>query len=114
MTARHKSAKVPALIVAVLLAFPAASVAQSDDAKNFLPQQIQAGSRIYAQTCAPCHGAHMADPEGAFDLRKFPRDRRERFITSVAKGKNSMPPWGGLLTPEDIDNLWAYVVAGEQ
>jgi hypothetical protein len=52
--------------------------------------------------------------KGAFDLRKFPRDQHARFITSVTKGKNSMPPWCGLLTPEDIENLWAYVVAGEQ
>jgi len=56
----------------------------------------------------------MADPEGAFDLRKFPRDQQTRFVTSVSKGKNSMPPWGGLLSAEDIDNLWAYVVAGEK
>src|SRR5439155_11586279 len=36
-------------------------------------------------------------PEGAPDLRKFPRDQRERLLTAVSKGKNSMPPWGDLL-----------------
>jgi mono/diheme cytochrome c family protein len=56
----------------------------------------------------------MADPEGSFDLRKFPRDQHSRFVTSVAKGKNSMPPWGDMLKPEDIEALWAYVVAGEK
>jgi mono/diheme cytochrome c family protein len=25
-----------------------------------------------------------------------------------------MPPWGDLLTPEDIDALWAYVMVGEK
>jgi hypothetical protein len=25
-----------------------------------------------------------------------------------------MPPWGGLLQPEEIEALWAYVVAGEK
>jgi hypothetical protein len=25
-----------------------------------------------------------------------------------------MPPWGGLLKPEEIEDLWAYVVAGEK
>lgn len=53
-------------------------------------------------------------PEGVFDLRKFPRDQHDRFINSVTKGKNSMPPWGGLFKPEEIESLWAYVVAGEK
>ena len=35
-------------------------------------------------------------------------------MNSVAKGKNSMPPWDGLLKPEEIEALWAYVVAGEK
>ncbi len=56
----------------------------------------------------------MADPQGAFDLRTFPRDQKRRFVTSVMNGKNNMPPWGDLLTPEDIEALWAYVMAGEK
>ena len=56
----------------------------------------------------------MADPQGAFDLRKFPREDKARFVTSVTQGKQNMPPWGDLLKPEDIDALWAYVVAGER
>jgi mono/diheme cytochrome c family protein len=31
----------------------------------------------------------------------------------VAKGKNNMPPWGEVLQPDDIEALWAYVIAGE-
>lgn len=56
----------------------------------------------------------MADPEGAFDLRTFPHEQHPRFVNSVTNGKNSMPAWGGILKPEDIESLWAYVVAGEQ
>jgi mono/diheme cytochrome c family protein len=113
MTKQHNRSIVSGIAVAALLAvFPAAGRAQ-DEAKIFSAQQIQAGATIYAQTCAPCHGAHMAEPE-AFDLRKFPRDQHGRFIASVSKGKNSMPPWGGLYTPEEIESLWAYVVAGEK
>jgi mono/diheme cytochrome c family protein len=44
----------------------------------------------------------------------FPKDSASRFRNSVSKGKNAMPPWGGLLKPEEIDALWAYVVAGEK
>ena len=77
------------------------------------PEQIQRGAAIYERNCSPCHGARMQDPQGAFDLRKFPHNERERFITSVSRGKNQMPPWGGMLRPEDIEALWAYVVSAE-
>jgi mono/diheme cytochrome c family protein len=78
------------------------------------PEAIKRGAGLYAQHCSPCHGPRMADPEGAFDLRKFPADQHGRFINSVTNGKNSMPPWGGLLKPDDVESLWAYVVAGEK
>lgn len=49
----------------------------------------------------------------AFDLRRFPHDQKPRFVDSVTHGKNkAMPPWGDVLTPEQIDELWAYVGTG--
>jgi len=78
------------------------------------PQRIALGAEIYSRNCSPCHGARMLDPQGAFDLRKFPRGERERFVNSVTKGKNQMPPWGGLLKSEEIEALWLYVTAGER
>jgi len=56
----------------------------------------------------------MQDPEGAFDLRTFPADQRERFVNSIVGGKNQMPPWGDLIKPEEIDALWAYVLSERQ
>ena len=87
--------------------------AQDGGRTGFTPEQIQAGVRIYARNCSPCHGTRMLEPQGAFNLRTFPRDQRARFVTVVTKGKNTMPPWGDVLNAEDIDALWAYVVAGE-
>jgi Cytochrome C oxidase, cbb3-type, subunit III len=55
----------------------------------------------------------MQNPESAFDLRKISRDQHDRFVSSVTRGKNQMPPWGDLLTLEDVEALWAYVIAGE-
>lgn len=44
------------------------------------------------------------------DLREFPRDQKERFFESVTNGKNNrMPPWGDVLTQEEIGDIWAYV-----
>ena len=81
--------------------------------ETFTPQQLDLGRRLYARHCSPCHGPRMQDPESAFDLRKFPHDERARFVASVARGKNQMPPWGDLLTAE-IAALWAYVTSGEK
>ena len=101
------------VLLVLLLAAPAA-LAQSPAATMFAPETVKKGSGIFSQNCAACHGARMADPQGAFDLRKFPRDEKNRFLTSVIKGKNSMPPWGDLLQGDEIDALWAYVMAGEK
>jgi mono/diheme cytochrome c family protein len=92
----------------------AAAAAQNEAGQEFLPEQIKKGAAIFAQNCSPCHGARMADPNAAFDLRKFPQDQKSRFVNSVMKGKNTMPPWGDLFTPEEIDALWAYVMTGEK
>jgi mono/diheme cytochrome c family protein len=87
--------------------------AESPETPAITPEQVKRGSGLYAQHCAPCHGVRMQDPD-AFDLRKFPRDGHARFVRSVTHGKNSMPPWGGLLQPDEIASLWAYVVRGEK
>ena len=90
------------------------ALALSAQAQDFPAEQIKLGADTYARHCSPCHGMRMKNPEGAFDLMTFPKDQESRFRNSVGKGKNSMPPWESLLKPEDIDALWAYVVAGEK
>ena len=102
------------LFICVVLLGCATASAQTAKTQKFTPKQVHSGAEIFARNCSPCHGAHMADPEGAFDLRTFPHDQHSRFVSSVTNGKNSMPPWGGVLKQEDIEALWAYVVAGEK
>lgn len=97
-----------------LLALIEFALAQDAGSQVFTPGQIQAGAEVFARHCAPCHGARMIKPEVDFDLRKFPRDQPGRFVNSVTNGKNAMPPWSGVLKPDEIDALWAYVIAGEK
>jgi mono/diheme cytochrome c family protein len=104
-----------AIAIGCVFAFVCATaLAQKSRPRKFSAKQVTAGAAIFARNCSPCHGAHMADPEGAFDLRTFPHEQHSRFVSSVTNGKNSMPPWGGLLKPEEIEDLWTYVVAGEK
>lgn len=104
----NKLIKVVGVLVMVC-GLPAAAQAQ-----KFPPEQFKLGSDTYARHCSACHGARMKNPEGAFDLPTFPKDDKERFMRSVNKGKNSMPPWEGLLKPEEVEALWAYVYVGDQ
>ena len=75
---------------------------------------VAKGKALYAHNCSHCHGFNMVNPGTvAYDLRQFPHDDKARFAHSVTEGKNGrMPPWGDLLSREDIDDLWAYVKTG--
>ncbi len=72
--------------------------------------QIDQGKVTFAQKCSHCHGFNMVNAGTiAPDLRRFPDDR-ERFFTTVKLGKNSkMPPWGDLLSDDQIACLWSYI-----
>ena len=82
--------------------------------ERFSQDQIRKGAAIFDRNCAPCHGPRMLDAQVAFDLRNFPPGEKNRFVTSVMKGKSQMPPWGDLFKADDIEALWAYVIAGEK
>jgi mono/diheme cytochrome c family protein len=108
---------VPAGLVTALALTCVASTAsaQGADGQLFAPEQVKKGASIFAQSCAACHGVRMAEAaQGVVDLKKFPPDQKSRFVNSVSKGKNQMPPWGDVLDAGDIDALWAYVMAGER
>src|SRR2546428_11528937 len=71
--------------------------------------KISAGAEVYAERCAACYGERLRAIGGAFDLLKLRPDERERFDKAVNNGKGQMPPWSGMLSPEEIDQLWAYI-----
>ena len=108
---RHLTARAVVACGMIMLFAGTLPAAGTDD---FPPARIAAGSAIFARNCSPCHGARMRDPDSAFDLRTFPPDQHDRFVSSVTHGKKQMPPWGDLLGADQIESLWAYVMAGEQ
>jgi mono/diheme cytochrome c family protein len=106
--------RVASAVAGALVMMAAVGGAPTVAQEPFRPEQIKTGADIFARNCSPCHGSRMREPQGAFDLREFPHDAHERFVSSVTRGKNQMPPWGDLLKPEQVEALWAYVVAGER
>ena len=68
------------------------------------------GVATYKQFCSHCHGPDMVNPgTSSYDLRKWPTDRQADFYDVLENGKGSMPAWGDILLPEEMDALWVYV-----
>ena len=63
--------------------------------------------------CWTCHGEKLRNPgDGtSFDLRRLKPQDYARFVNSVLNGKNTMPPWRGVLDQTQIDAIWAYIRA---
>jgi len=73
------------------------------------------GERVYENYCATCHGDQLQNNSGGltFDLRRLKSDEYPRFVNSVTIGKNRMPPWRGILTATQVDQIWAYIRSNE-
>ena len=102
-----------AIVLTVLALLPWGRVQAEQQSETYSPEQIGKGAETFAVYCTQCHGERMSNPE-FFNLKTFPADQYKRFVNSVINGKNAMPPWRNVLTPEDIEALWSYVVAGEK
>ena len=78
------------------------------------PEIAARGQALYMHHCSHCHGFNMVNAGTiSFDLRQFPHNDKARFVRSVTEGKNGrMPQWGDLLKPQEIDEIWAYVLTG--
>jgi len=73
--------------------------------------KIEAGENVYNNYCLVCHGDRLVGSGQVFDLRRLTAGERARFDNSVRNGKNLMPPWKGVLTEGEIDQIWRYVRA---
>ena len=96
----------PAVLLVPAFAAQAGGEAAPDEAL------VVMGKGLYRQMCRQCHGHELRNSGAStYDLRTFPADARERFYTSVMEGNGDMPPHDDILIDEDIDALFAYVVA---
>ena len=71
---------------------------------------LSQAEKTYQTLCSHCHGLKMVNPgTSSYDLRRWPKNDRAGFYDSVINGKNSMPAWGDVLLPGEIELLWYYV-----
>lgn len=106
-----------ALIAACALFLPPERSHAADAAK---------GKQVYDTYCALCHGpTGKGDGQGAAALDPKPRDLSsaeimrgktdEHLVNVIANGgaaaglSAAMPPWNGVISPEDIQNVVAHI-----
>jgi mono/diheme cytochrome c family protein len=88
------------ILIGVLVTTPA----MAQDRAN-----IEAGAEVYEMHCATCHGERLRNSGGAYDLLQLKPSERARFEEAVNDGKGQMPSWAGVLSAEEIDQIWAYI-----
>jgi mono/diheme cytochrome c family protein len=70
-----------------------------------------AGAAVFSENCSTCHGATGHGGNGGPDLTTMPLAQTEEgAIQQVTNGGGGMPPFGGTLSEEEIENVAAYVV----
>jgi quinohemoprotein ethanol dehydrogenase len=70
-----------------------------------------AGKEVFAEECSVCHGATGHGGNGGPDLTTEPKAKEQKGSEEqVEKGGGGMPAFKGILTPEEIANVSAYVV----
>lgn len=99
-----------AAVATVAAVLSTAAIAQQQTEADDAHAKVDQGKVTFAQKCSHCHGPNMVNSGTVTpDLRRFPDDA-PRFATTVKQGKNGrMPPWGDILSDDDIAALWAYV-----
>ena len=91
----------------------------TQESESISPERLARAKRLFAEKCAKCHGADgrgktvMGELLGMPDFtdeKWWKEDRTDaRLITSVAEGRDEMPPFGRKLTRREIAALVAYV-----
>jgi|SRR6185312_5642456 len=70
----------------------------------------EAGALVFSENCSTCHGATGHGGNGGPDLTTMPLAQSEEgAIQQVTNGGGGMPPFGGVLSEEEIENVAAYV-----
>jgi mono/diheme cytochrome c family protein len=80
-------------------------------AQQRLPDKakVEAGETVYSTYCAPCHGDQLVSTGQFPNLQRLTPADRAKFYSTVRDGRNQMPPWRGVVSDEQIDQIWAYI-----
>ena len=67
--------------------------------------KIEAGETVYSTYCAPCHGDQLVSTGQIPNLQRLTPADRAKFDSTVRDGRNQMPPWRGVVSDEQTDQV---------
>jgi cytochrome c6 len=73
------------------------------------------GAKVFGANCAACHigGGNLVNATKTLkkaDLDQYAMASLAAITTQVTNGKNAMPGFGGRLTPDQVEDVAAYVL----
>lgn len=78
------------------------------------PEAVTAGQGVYAMNCVACHGANLEGGIGPsfLDTEWLHGGNAADILRTIIEGvpAKGMVPWGGILSPEQINQVAAYVI----
>lgn len=99
----------------VLWPVQAAAAAAAAEALAVTPEAVAAGEAVFTQNCVACHGADLKGVIGPsfLDEEWLHGGQASEILHTITAGvpEKGMVPWGGILTPEQINQVAAYVIA---
>merc|ERR1712226_1713354 len=77
---------------------------------------VDNGQGVFAANCASCHagGNNLVSPDKKLKkeaLQQYGKYEPAAIVAQVTKGNGSMPAFGSKISPEDIQDVAAYVRA---
>jgi cytochrome c6 len=70
---------------------------------------LENGAQLYRETCVPCHGPDGGGGAGG-GAALTSALTRETALAVMTDGRNTMPAFGELYTPQQMRDIAAYVV----
>ena len=96
--------------------WPAQAAAQAAAASAFTitPEAVAAGEQVFKQNCVVCHGDHLQGVIGPsfLDDEWLHGGQASQILHTITVGvpEKGMVPWGGILSPEQINDVAAFVI----
>jgi mono/diheme cytochrome c family protein len=92
---------------------PARAFAQQPVAKGNSAAIVQAGAQVFLDKCFQCHSVNKGEVRvgpSLFGIMKGPKAKTAAQIrVQLHDGKGKMPPFKDILTPQQVDQVIAYL-----
>ncbi|MDP2958231.1 MAG: cbb3-type cytochrome c oxidase N-terminal domain-containing protein [Longimicrobiales bacterium] len=104
-------------LAAAEVLYPAqpASAAAAVAAFTVTPETVAAGQAVFTPNCVACHGANLEGGIGPtfLDSDWLHGGQASEILHTITVGvpAKGMVPWGGILSPEQINQVAAYVIS---